>query len=64
MEAVGLVLAGAGIGVLAGVALAWALLRLTGSDDSSSNMSVMPGKGQGIALAAPSREPNTPDYRM
>jgi uncharacterized membrane protein AbrB (regulator of aidB expression) len=64
IEAVGLVLAGAGIGVLAVVTVAWVLLRLTGVDDSSSTLSAMPGKAGGIALTAPSREQNPPGYRM
>jgi hypothetical protein len=62
MQAVGLVLAGAGIGVLAVIAVAWLLLRLTSIDDSSSTWSVMRGK-EGIAPAVPSRERNAPGYR-
>jgi hypothetical protein len=40
MQAVGWILAGAGIGSLAVVAAVWALMRLTSIDDSSSTSSV------------------------
>ena len=64
MEAVGWVLAGAGIGSLAVVAVTWALMRWIGIDDSVPNSSVMRGAGEDIVLAVPPRETNVPSYGM
>ena len=64
MEAVGWILAGAGIGSLAVVAVAWALMRVFSVDDSVPKSSVLRGEGEDIVLAAPAREANVPSYGM
>jgi hypothetical protein len=64
MEAVGWILAGAGIGSLAVVAVTWALMRLTTIDDSASKSSAMRGAGEEIVLAVPAHEANVPSYGM
>ena len=64
MEAVGWIVAGEGFGSLAVVAGAWALMRLTSIDDSSSTSSVMLGEGGGLVLAVPPRDANAPSFGM
>jgi hypothetical protein len=64
MEAVGWILAGAGIGSLAVVAVAWVLMRLFSIDDRASESSAMRGQGDEIALAVPARETKVPSYGM
>jgi hypothetical protein len=63
MEAVGWILAGAGIGSLAVVAVTWALMRLTSVDDRAPNSSALRGAGADIVLVPP-RETNVPSYGM
>jgi hypothetical protein len=63
MEAVGWILAGAGIGSLAVVAVTWALMRVISIDDSAPKSFVMSGEGAAIVLVPP-RETNVPGLGM
>jgi hypothetical protein len=64
MQAIGWILAGAGIGSLAVVAATWALMRVISIDDSAPNSSVIRGAGTGIVLAVPAHEADMSGYGM